>query len=172
MKASRMRRPSGVRIGMFCRLGSLRGQPAGDGHRLREAGVHAAGGRVDHARQLVGVGALELGQAAVLEDAAAAAGSPRPVPGSTSSSVLGAPLAVFLSTGRPWLLEEDLADLLGRAEVEGLAGRLMRLASPASSMRCGRAPRTGRVSSAASISTPCALDALRAPRTAGISMVS
>ena len=47
-------------------VGVGRRQAPGDRHRLREAGMHAAGGRVDHLRQLVGVGVLQLGEAAVV----------------------------------------------------------------------------------------------------------
>ena len=42
MKAWRMRRPSGVRIGMFCRFGSDRGEASGGGHRLVITRVDAA----------------------------------------------------------------------------------------------------------------------------------
>ncbi len=49
-------------------VGVGRGQPAGDGGGLAEAGMHAAGGRVDHLRQLVGVGVLQLGETAMFED--------------------------------------------------------------------------------------------------------
>ena len=43
MNARRISRPSGVRIGMFCRFGSLLLNRPVDGDRLVEAGVHAAG---------------------------------------------------------------------------------------------------------------------------------
>ena len=47
MKAWRMRLPSSVRIGMFCRLGSVEDSRPVRGDRHREAGVHAPGLRVD-----------------------------------------------------------------------------------------------------------------------------
>ena len=116
-----MRRPSAVRIGMFCRFGSLLDKPPGHRDRLRVVGVHAAGRRVDHQRQLVGVGALQLRQAAVLEQLA-------------GQRVVGGELLQHVLVGRrraarglpadrqAELAEQDLADLLRAAEVERLAG--------------------------------------------------
>ena len=57
-----------VRIGMFCRFGSLLLSRPGRRDRLVEAGVHAAGVRVHERGQRVDVRALELLQAAPLED--------------------------------------------------------------------------------------------------------
>ena len=48
-------------------VGIRRGQLAGDDRGLRIMRVHPAGGRIDHARQLVGIGGLQLGQAAVFQ---------------------------------------------------------------------------------------------------------
>ena len=102
------------------------GEPPGDRHRLRIVGVHAAGPRVDHLRQLVGVGALELGERAVLEQ-----------PG--RQRIVGGELLQLGLVGRrragrrapadrqAELAEQDLADLLRRAEVERLAGELVGL---------------------------------------------
>ena len=48
-------------------IGIAGSEPPGHHRGLREVRVHAASVGVDHARQLVGVGALELGQTAVFE---------------------------------------------------------------------------------------------------------
>ena len=127
MNASRMRRPSAVRTGMFCRFGIVRREPPGDRRRLPERRVHAAGSRIHHPRQLVGVGRLQLRQRAMLEQELSAADSRRRAPAallrrstavrSPSSSARAASSA---GTGsRP--------DLLGRAQVERLPGQLVRL---------------------------------------------
>ena len=110
--------------GNVLQVGLGRCQPAGDGDGLREAGMDAAGRGIDHLRQLVGVGVLELGDAAVVED------QPR-------QRVVEGELLQHLLVGRRRLgrraldhrqalaLEQDLAELLGRVEVEGLARRLV-----------------------------------------------
>ncbi len=68
MKAERMRRPSAVRTGMFCRFGSeLASRPVTATACEKLVCTRPVAG-IDHARQLVGVGVLELGQAAVVED--------------------------------------------------------------------------------------------------------
>ena len=48
-------------------IGVAGGEPAGDGDGLCVAGMHATGLCIDHLRQLVGVGALELGELARFE---------------------------------------------------------------------------------------------------------
>ncbi len=48
-------------------VGVARGEAAGDYRRLREVSMHSPGIPVDHPRQLVSIGALELGQTAVFE---------------------------------------------------------------------------------------------------------
>ena len=81
---------------------------------------------VDHQRQFVGVGALELGEAAVLQDL----GGQRKVLGQ-----LGQHLFIrarraggrLLLDGQTELSEQDFANLLGAADVEGLAGQLVQL---------------------------------------------
>ena len=85
MNAPRICRPISVRIGMFCRFGSLLLEPAGCGHRLADLRVHAAGFRIDQRRQRVDVGALQLGEAAPVEDqtrqmSCCAAPAPRALP--------------------------------------------------------------------------------------------
>ena len=102
-------------------------QPPGHRHRLRVSRVHAAGGRVDHLRQLVGVGALQLREAAVLEQL----GRQRVVGGQLLQHVfVGGRRAArrLLEHRQPQLAEQDLADLLRAAEVERLPGQRMRLA--------------------------------------------
>ena len=102
------------------------GEPPRHRHGLRVVGVHAAGSRVHHARQLVGVGALELREPAVLEERL------------RERMVQRQLLQHLLVRGRRargrllhhrelQLREEDLAELLGAREVEGLAGELVRL---------------------------------------------
>ena len=76
--------------------------------------------------QLVGVGALELGQAAVLQQL----GRQRVVFGQLFQHLfVGAARAGggLLDHRHAQLVEEDLAQLLGRAQVEGLAGDLVGL---------------------------------------------
>ena len=122
MKHSRMRRPAAVRIGMFCRLGSFEESRPGDRGGLRVGRVHPPGGRVDAPRQLVGVGRLELGERAVLEDQP----RQRMVERQLGERILvgrGLPRRRLLLHRQLLPLEQDLLDLLGRAEVEGLAGR-------------------------------------------------
>ncbi len=99
-----------------------RGQPPRDGSRLPVGGMDPAGLRVDHLRQLVGIGGLELGQAAVVEQ-------------QFGQRVILGQLLQHLFVGRRRaagglldhrqleLREEDLADLLGRVQVERLAGQ-------------------------------------------------
>ena len=53
---------------MFWRFGIAAAQASGRGHRLVEAGVHAAGLRVHELRQRVDVRALQLLQRAPLEN--------------------------------------------------------------------------------------------------------
>ena len=88
--------------------------------------MHPAGARIDHQRQLVGVGILELGEAAVLEQQL----GQRVVLGQLGEHILvGRGLAGggLLDHRQAELAEQDFAELLGRTEVEGLAGELMRL---------------------------------------------
>ena len=104
------------------------GQPAGGGHRLVVAGVDAPGARVDLLRQLVGVGALELAQGAVLHDHLGQRvillgqfGQHAFRGGRLAAGGLGDYRAAEL-------VIEDRAELLGRAEVELLAGNIEGLA--------------------------------------------
>ena len=124
MKARRILRPSSVRIGMFCRLGSDEDSRPVGRRRERVAGVHAVGLRIDEARQRVGVGRFQLGDLAPVQDLLrqgvaflgqvlehARAGRPRAGLG------LGA-------AGQPHLAEQDVAELLRAAGIERLAGEL------------------------------------------------
>ncbi len=61
-----MRRPWAL-ADEYLQVGVVARQPAGDRHGLRIVRVYAAGARQRQLRELVGVGALELDQAAVLE---------------------------------------------------------------------------------------------------------
>ena len=111
---------------MFCRFGLVAGQPPGHGHGLRVVRVHAAGARMRHLRQLVGVGALELRQAPVLQQL----GRQRIVLGQLLQHLLvgaGDAAGRLLHHRQAELGEQDLADLLGRAQVEGLAREVVRL---------------------------------------------
>ena len=121
-----MRRPSAVRTGMFCRLGSLAGQPPGDRHRLRVVGVHAPGARVHHQRQLVGVGGFELGQAAIFEQQLRQRIIERQF---LQHFFVGGRRAArrFFLHRQSMLVEQDFLHLLGRVEVERLPGRLVGL---------------------------------------------
>jgi hypothetical protein len=99
----------------------IRCQAPGYRHGLRVIRVHAACLRVDHARQLVGVGRLQFRQATVFQQDL------------RQRIVFGELLQHFFVGGRRaagclldhrelQLLEEDLPDLLRRAEVEFAAG--------------------------------------------------
>ena len=109
-------------------VGIGRGEPAGGRGRQRIAGVDAAGVGVDVAGQRVGVGERQLGELAPVEHGVdqlarvlgqllvggqivEQAGARLPLPG------LG-----VLAAGQLQLVEQDLAELLGRAEVELVAG--------------------------------------------------
>ena len=121
-KAVRMRRPSSVRTtGMFCRLGSLEARRPVTTTGLGVVEYGPAGGPDSlDARQFVGVGAFQLGQAAVFQQQFGQGVVERQSE-STSSSVEGVPKGLFF-TGRPFAFEEDFAELLGRARLKaGLA---------------------------------------------------
>ncbi len=104
-------------------IGIVGGQPPGHGHGLGVVGMHPAGVRVDHLRQLLGVGALEFGQAAVVENDA------------RQRVIFGQLFQHFLVGGRGTggglflhrqlqAVEQDFADLLGAAQIESAAGQL------------------------------------------------
>ena len=104
------------------------GQAASGGHRLVIAGVDAPGARVDLLRQLVGVGALELAQAAVLHQHL---GQLEVLLGQLGQYRLGGgglALGGLADHRVTELFIEDHAQLLGRGQVEFLTGDLERLA--------------------------------------------
>ena len=99
------------------------GEAAGGGADLVEGGVDAAFG-VDQLRQRVEVGGAELGELAVFEDER----GDGVVLGELFEDVLRGgddfALAVLHGLGQVHLVEEDVAELLGRVDVEAVAGRL------------------------------------------------
>ena len=108
------------------RLG--RGQPAGRGRGQRIGGVDAPGLGMDVAGQRVGVGRFQLGQLPPVDDLArqlVAFG------GEVLQHLRGrsttAPVLVLRAAGQAHLAEQDVAELLGRADVEALAGQLVDL---------------------------------------------
>ena len=101
-----------------------RGEPPRGGGGERVGGVHAAGLRMDVGGERVGIGALELGEQAPVENLArqlVALGGKLLQRGGVRApgAGLGAPAA-----GEAHLVEQDLAELLRRADVEILAGKL------------------------------------------------
>ena len=93
-------------------VGIGRGEPAGCRHRLMIGGMHPPGLGLDHQRQLVGIGGLELGQAAVLHQQA------RQIVGfrQFSQHLFGGgwgTLGGLLEDRQPQLDEQYLAELLG-----------------------------------------------------------
>ena len=122
MKAERISRPSSVRIGMFCRLGSLElSRPVAATTWLNER-VNAARLGVDHRRQRVDVRAFELRVLAVLDDLC----RQRVGLGQLFQDVgIGARAGFgFLDDRQAEFLEQDLGQLFGRADVERVAGEL------------------------------------------------
>ena len=104
-------------------VGIGRGQPPGRRTGLVIAGVHAAGVGIDHLRQLVGVGAAQLGQTAVFQD------HPRQfvlVGDGFQRLLVGAGLAGGRLHKHRQLqfVEQQRLQLLGRIQVEGAAGQL------------------------------------------------
>jgi len=86
--------------------------------------MHAAGGRVDHAWQLVGVGGLQLGQAPVFQQHL----RQRVVLRQLGQHFLvgrGGAARGLAHDRQPHAAEQDLAQLLGRVQVERLAGQLV-----------------------------------------------
>ena len=102
-------------------------QAPGRGHRLVEAGVHAAGVGIDERRQRVDVGALQLLQAAPLEDQLRQLVRQRQLLEHLERGRLrlglGRPPDRLGAHAEP--VEEDLRQLLRRVDVELLAGELV-----------------------------------------------
>jgi hypothetical protein len=87
-------------------VGIVAREPPGHGYRLSVGGVHPPGRRVDHSRQLVGVGGFQLGKAAILQDQF----RQRVIEGKLLEHVLvggGRAAGRFLENGQPALLEQD-----------------------------------------------------------------
>ena len=110
-------------------VGIARGQAAGRRQRQRVRGVDAAGRRVDLVLQRVGIGALELGQLAPVQDLLRQrmAGGERQLLQDVGAGAVGSRLAL-LAAGQLQLVEQHLAQLLGRAGVELGAGDVLDLA--------------------------------------------
>ena len=116
-----------VAHGNVLQIGVGGGQPPGRRRGQRVGGVDAVGARIDEARQRVGIGRLELGELAPVEDA-----------GGQFVALFGEVLE-HPRRGRPGagrgllgprqahLAEQDVAELLGRAEVERRADDLLHL---------------------------------------------
>ena len=116
-----------VAHGDVLQVGVGRRQPPGGGRSQRVGGVDALGARIDEARQRVGVGRFQLGELAPVEDArrqlVALLGeilehARRGRPGAGRG---------LLAARQAHLAEQDVAELLGRAEVERRADQLLHL---------------------------------------------
>ena len=97
-------------------------QASRSGHRLVEDRVHAPSHRMDQRGQGVDVGALQLRQAAPVEDQARQVVREGQVFQHLDRRGRRARRAGALQHRQFQLLEEHLAELLGRADVEGFAG--------------------------------------------------
>ena len=153
---------------MFCRLGFVTGEAAGRRADLVEGGVDAAFG-VGELRQRVEVGRLELGELTVLEDER----GDGVVLGQLFEDVLRGgddlALAVLHRLGQEHLVEEDVAELLGRVDVEAVAGLLVDLSARLSISTARRLDMVLRT--VESMRTP-ACSMRRRTGTSGRSMVS
>ena len=99
----------------------VRGQASGHGDRLRIVGMHAPRARLDHARQRVGVGRFEFGQATVFKHGF----GQRIVLGEfLQHFFVGARRAFtgFFHHGHAEFFKEDFADLFRTVEVKRLSG--------------------------------------------------
>ena len=108
--------------GYVLQVGFIARQAPCDSYCLRVMRVHAAGARVRQLRQLVGVSAFELGQAAVLQNF----GRQRIVFSEFFQHFFvgtGCAGGGFFDHGQTQLGEENLTDLLGRTQVKSLAGQ-------------------------------------------------
>ena len=125
MKAVRILRPSAVRHRNVLDVGIGRGQPPGGRRRHCERGVHPLRLGMDVARKRVGIGGFELGQLPPVDDLARQLmahggqvlehlGRGRPLPG------LG-----LRAARQAHLAEQDVAQLLGRADIEAFAGQFL-----------------------------------------------
>ncbi len=104
-------------------VGIGRGQPAGGGAGHVVGGVDAPVVGVDLLQQRVGIGALELGELAPVEHAGGQLVLARQLLENVRAGGVGAGLAGLGAAGQLQLVEQHLAQLLGRADVEGMAGQ-------------------------------------------------
>ena len=107
-------------------IGVGAGEPSGDRHRLVITGVHATGARIHHARQFVGVGGFEFGQAAVFEQHF----RQRIIEREFLQHIFigrGRTAGGFFLHRKTELIKQNILDLLRRIEVEGLPGEFLRL---------------------------------------------
>ena len=118
------RRPSSVRIGMFCRFGSeLLRRPVAATAWLKQVWTRP-GRRVHELRQRVDVGALQLVQAAPFENQPRQLVDERQLLEHLDGGRRRSRLAGLLERRQLQLLEQDLAELLRRVDVELLSGEL------------------------------------------------
>src|SRR5690348_7557757 len=89
--------------------------------------MDAAGRRIDLAHQRIGVSALELSELAPVEDARRQIMRQRELLEHGSIGAIGAGLALAPAR-QSQLVEQHFAELLGRADVEGMAGETVDLA--------------------------------------------
>ena len=114
-------------MGIFCRFGSLGIEPPGGRDELVEGGVNAPGLRLHCVRQGVHVGGLELLHGTVVQDQR----DDRMAVGEAAELLLGG--HVLAGSGALRLvvdlepLEQQLAELLGRVEVERPVGEPVQL---------------------------------------------
>ena len=118
----------GCADGDVLQVGIAAGEPAGDGDGLGIGGVYAAGARVDHFGQLVGVGGFEFGQAAVFQDdfGQGVVGRKLFEHGFVGGDAAGCGFFQPFG-GDAHFVEQDFLQLLGRIEIKRLSGRLKRL---------------------------------------------
>ena len=122
MKARRISRPSSVRIGTFCRFGSRLREPARRRRRLAELRVDAAGRRMHQRRQRVEIRALQLLQAAPVDHLARQIVGQRQLLEHVLRRRRRLRGAGALERRQLQLHEQHVAELLGRVDVEALAG--------------------------------------------------
>ncbi len=114
--------------GDVLQVGVAAGQPARHGPDLAEAGVDAARLGVDHLGQRVHVSTLQLAQFAVLDDGgddAAGVGGAQPFQHVGGRRIVAAGDALQPLAWQLELLEQDVAELLRRVNVERFTGDLV-----------------------------------------------
>ena len=106
-------------------VGIVRGEPSGDCHGLRIAGMHAARRAIDRQRQLVGVGGFEFRHAAIFQQDLRQRVIEREF---LQHFLVGGRRAArgLLHHRQAEFVEQDLLYLLRRIQVERLPGGLVR----------------------------------------------